>query len=404
MIAKNKTVSVVQCQDPGEGARKALSLLESNGLLPRCDGTVFLKPNIVVPVPFEESPSEFTDPRLVASMVRYFYEHGAKKVIVGERSAWDASCQDAYRVSGIGKLVSDNGGVMCDLEKEPEVLVPVKDGHVFEAIRIPKAIAEADLFVNLPKAKTHFLTGVTVGIKNLFGCIRYEDRKKYHREIDLASVLADLTKAIAPGLTVVDAVQVMEGFGPHAGTAVEMGLVIAGTDPFAVDVIGTHVMGVDPKSLAVLQVAQKEGLGDIDIDKIKVIGTDLDEVKKNLLMPVFKFVNDADNVQVFAGGVCPGCRPRIPNAPLSNDPAKSYSIIIGREPIAMRPDIETDEVWLVGNCGIRAGMAHLLRKSFLGGFPNGVPKVVKVPGCPPLDWYSQRVIFPPLREKGYMKD
>lgn len=401
MTSENRLVSVIKCRDPGEGAIKAVSLLEAEDDFEPCRGVVFIKPNIVVSIPYDQAPAELTDPSLVAAMVRYFYEHGAKKVVVGERPAWGGSCHDAYRVSGFAKAITENGGILCDLDSDPEVWVPV-NGHVFKGLRLPRALVEADLLVNIPKAKTHFLTGVTVGIKNLFGCIRYEDRKKYHREIDLASVLTDLLKALPPGLTVVDAVQAMEGFGPHAGTAVEMGLVIAGTDAVAVDTVGTYLMGVEPRSLAILQVAEKLGLGNIDTAVIRVVGEELDEVRRALLPPIFQFVSQHENVHVYAGGVCPGCRPRIPTVPLSYDSSKSYAVIIGREPIAIRPDVEADEVWLIGNCGVRAGMGYLLRRAFLGGFHKGVPKVVKVPGCPPLDWYSQRVIFPPLREKGWM--
>lgn len=200
---------------------------------------------------------------------------------------------------------------MCDLSREPEVEVSV-GGHVLREVRLPRALVEADWLVNMPKAKIHFLTGVTVGIKNLFGCIRYEDRKKYHWEIDLANLLADLVKALPPDLTIVDAIQAMEGFSPHAGTAVEMGPVIAGTNAIAVDCAGTYLMGVDPRSLATLQVAEKLGLGSIDLADIRIAGETLDEVRKVFLPPVFQFVSKHKNVRLYAGGVWLGCRPRIP--------------------------------------------------------------------------------------------
>ena len=401
MTSGKRLVSVYQCKDPGEGALKALSPLEEEGDFRPSPGVVFLKPNLVVPIPFDQSPAEITAPSLVASMVRYFYDRGARKVIVGESPAWGASCHDAYRASGMGTAVTETGGILCDLDAEPDIWVPV-DGHVLKEVRLPKAVVDADLLVNLPKAKTHFLAGVTVGMKNLFGCMRFEDRKKYHREVDLFCVLADLLKALPPGLTVVDAVQAMEGFGPHAGTAVEMGLIIAGTDTVAVDVATSYLMGFDPKGLGVLQVAQKLGLGSIDMADITILGEDVNKVRKTLLPPIFQMVSQHENVHVYAGGICPGCRPRIPVVPTPWDSTKSYAVIIGREPIAMRPDVEADEIWLVGNCGVKAGMASLLRRGFLGGFKKGVPKVVKVPGCPPLDWFSQRVVFPPLRQKGWM--
>ncbi|HET6489709.1 MAG TPA: hypothetical protein VFG28_08095, partial [Syntrophales bacterium] len=148
----------------------------------------------------------------------------------------------------------------------------------------------------------------------------------------------------------------------------------------------------------------KLGLGSIDLSDVRVIGEDPDHVRRTFLPPLFQFVSRHPNVHLYPGGVCPGCRPRIPTVPLSCDPSKTYAVMIGREPIAIRPDVEADEFWLVGNCAVRAGMSYLMRRSFAGGFARGVPKVVKVPGCPPLDWYSQKVIFPSLREKGWMSN
>ncbi len=402
MTAEKRIVAVVKCPEAYAGVSRALSLLADEGSLPRISGTVFLKPNIVVSAPYAVSPAEFTDPALVAAVIRCLYERGASRVLVGERPAWGGLCRDAYAVSGCGAAVGSAGGAMCDLDREPDVEVPV-DGHVLRSVRLPRALVEADLFVNLPKAKTHFLTGVTVGIKNLFGCLRYEDRKKFHREIDLANLLADLLKAAPPGLTVVDAVTAMEGFGPHAGTPIDLGLVIAGADPVAVDTVGTFLMGVDPRSLAVLQAAEKLGLGSIALGDARVIGEDPEAVRREFLPPVFQFVSRHENVHLYPGGVCPGCRPRIPTVPLPWDPAKKYAVLIGREPIAIRADVEADEFWLLGNCAVKAGMAYLLRRAFSEGFAS-IPRVVKVPGCPPLDWYSQRVIFPPLRAKGWMSN
>jgi uncharacterized protein (DUF362 family) len=397
----NRVVSIIKCNNPGQGAIEAVSLLEAEGVFKSSPRVVFLKPNILIPIPFEQAPAEITAPRLIGSLIQYFYEHGAKKVIVGEHPVWGASCQDAYRTSGIEKVVKESGGLMCDLDTEPDVWVPI-DGYVYKEMRFPRAMVEADLLVNIPKAKTHFYTGVTLGMKNLFGCIRYEDRKKFHRDVDIIYVLADILKAISPGLTVLDAVIAMEGFGPHVGTSVDLGLVIAGTDVVSVDTVGAYAMGFEPRDLGFLQVAEKLRLGSADIGKIRIIGEKVDKVRKKLLPPVFQFVNPHENVFIYGGGICVGCKARIPVVPYPWDPSKSYAVIIGREPIPMRSDMEADEIWLVGNCGIRAGMAYLLKKGFQGGFKKNVPRIVKIPGCPTLDWYSQKVAFPPLRSKGWM--
>ena len=403
MNSKNNVVSVFKCKDyklERNRVTEAISVLEDEGRLnPKVD-TVFIKPNIALAAPSFHSP-EGTEPDLIAALVQYFYERGAGKVIVGESPAWGACCYDAYRASGIDKATLESGGVLYDIDNAPMVTVPV-DGYVMKEIALPQAIVEADLVVNVPKAKMHFLTGVTLGIKNLYGCMSYMDRKKYHREADLVYVLADLIKAIKPGLTVIDGVRAMEGFGPHAGTEVDLGLIIAGTDPLAVDIVGTKAMGVDPKSLAMYQVAQKLGLGSLDVNDVKIVGESIDGVTKALAPPLFKYVSAHENVDIHAGGICPGCKARIPSVPTEIDKSKKYAVIIGREPIAIRSDLEADEIWLVGNCGVRAGMAYLLRTAFIGGFKKGMPKIVKIPGCPPLDWFSEKVVFPNLREKGWM--
>jgi hypothetical protein len=143
----------------------------------------------------------------------------------------------------------------------------------------------------------------------------------------------------------------------------------------------------------------EESFGNTEPERLRRLGA----VRREFLPPLFQFVSRHENVHLYPGGVCPGCRPRIPTVPLPRDPVKKYAVIIGREPIAIRADLEADEFWLVGNCAVKAGMAYLLRRAFSGGFTS-IPRVVKVPGCPPLDWYSQRVIFPPLRAKGWMSN
>jgi hypothetical protein len=183
---------------------------------------------------------------------------------------------------------------------------------------------------------------------------------------------------------------------------VELNAVVAGTDTVAVDAVTVALMDIDPASIGFLQVSQKLGLGGIDLEKIDVIGATIQEFRQSFLPPVFQYVSGHENVKVFAGGICPGCMPRIPVVPTACDPAKRYAIIIGREPIAIGPDIEADEFWLVGNCGVKAGMACLLGNAFSGNGAIHSAEVVRIPGCPPTDWFSQKVIFPPLREKGWM--
>jgi hypothetical protein len=190
----------------------------------------------------------------------------------------------------------------------------------------------------------------------------------------------------------------MEGQGPHAGTAKRMDLIIAGTDPVAVDAVGAAVMGFHPLEPPITQVAARYGLGVADLEKIKVVGEPIEKVKSPFERSFINIVSKYPNVEVYAGGVCPGCAPRIPAVPPVVDPNKKYAIIIGRRPI-ITGDLDVDEVWAIGKCGIDAAMT--LNKHF----PKSKnPVLQKIPGCPPLIWWATHTMWKLLKEKGWAED
>lgn len=399
------SVAVVKGKDPRESVAQCLRLLEQQGVNLTNPGKVLIKPNIALPVPHSYRP-ECTDPYVVGALVEELLARGASQVLVGEEPAWGADAEEAFMVTGMTEIVKGRGGDVTYFDREQRVDLPVKNPHVFNTISVPRSVAECDLLVSLPKMKTTFIMEATLGIKNLYGCIKYEQRKRFHREIDLAYVLADIVNTLSPGLTVVDGLVAMEGYGPHAGDPVDMGVIVGGTDVVAVDAVTSYLMGLDPRAVAVTQVAEKDGLGTASLSDIQIVGEKLEDVRQVFARPLFKYVSKHPNVKVFPGGLCPGCRPRISLVPMEVDPNKRYGVIIGREPIAL-PELETlelDEIWLVGNCGLRAGMAYVLRDIVKATKQGGQwePSVKVVPGCPPLDFYSEYTSFAHAREKGWM--
>jgi uncharacterized protein (DUF362 family) len=139
-------------------------------------------------------------------------------------------------------------------------------------LRLPRTVLEADLFVNLPKIKTCGHTLVTLSIKNLFGVIQRRRKNKLHGCLD--EVLPYLARTIRNDLIVVDGVTAMEGNGPVIGTPREMGVVVAGIDPVSVDAVCSAMMGFDPASIAHIARAHGMGLGELDPDRIDVVGDD----------------------------------------------------------------------------------------------------------------------------------
>jgi len=139
-------------------------------------------------------------------------------------------------------------------------------------LRLPRTVLEADLFVNLPKIKTCGHTLVTLSIKNLFGVLQRRRKNRLHGCLD--EVLPYLARTIRNDLIVVDGVTAMEGNGPVIGTPREMGVVVAGIDPVSVDAVCSAMMGFDPASIAHIARAHGMGLGELDPDRIEVVGDD----------------------------------------------------------------------------------------------------------------------------------
>lgn len=384
-------VSVVKDPNPDKAVRESLRLLGGVGSFINRGDKVLIKPNLSFPIPPEEAP-DTTHPEVIAALIRVFEEGGAGRVIVGEQSVWGVRTRDTCRITGVEEVVKETGGELCYFDEEPRIIVNLH-GKFFDEISLPKIIKEVDLIVNVPKMKNNFMSVVTLGMKNHMGFMTFEDRRKLHRKYDLAYTIADIVKVVSPGLTLIDGIIAMEGFGPHAGTPIRMDTVIGGRDIVAVDAVGASVMGYDPLEPPTTQVGVRYSLGNADLSKIQIVGEPLERVRKYFKRPIIMAVSPHPNVEVYPGGMCPGCAPRIPKIPLNPDPNKKYAVIIGRRAKVPRKLDEYDEVWCFGKCGMDSAM----------GVISGVgkEKIKLVPGCPPLIWYGEQTVLKTLKEKGW---
>ncbi len=383
-------VSLIKTQDPYEGIRKALGGLRPLDFSFR-GSRVLLKPNLCSPVPPELGPS-ITHPEVVGAMIRYLKEEGAQRVLVGDEPVWGMRADFCYRQSGVAQVVAREGGelVMFDDAKRIERVVP--GGRIYEKISLPAVVDKVDLIVNVPKMKTSVMTLVTLCLKNLFGLIPYRDRKKFHRGIDLAYALVDMAKVVKPHLNVIDGIVAMEGMGAHSGTPVDLGAVIASRNMVAADFVGTQVMGFDPLEPVTTQLALKDGLGFENQDQIEIVGQLVADLQRHFKRPVFRLVHPAPNVEVIPGGICPGCHSRIPRIPPEVNPKRRYGVIIGKR-VHFPREMDFDEIWCFGDCGIEE--ARRLAKKH----PELETKFIKVPGCPPLDWWRAQTLDKELEER-----
>jgi uncharacterized protein (DUF362 family) len=248
---------IVRNGAPGQMARKAVELLGGMTRYVKAGQTVVVKPNIG----WDRAP-EFaanTNPEVAAEVVKMCYEAGAKQVI-----SFDRPCNEARRCyinSGLEKAMSDAGASVRFVRDQLFVPVAIKDGFAIQEWDFYRDALDADVLINIPIMKSHSVSRVTLGLKNMMGVIG-GNRGKIHWSFD--QKIADINRVIRPQLTIIDAVRILRRNGPSGGDLKDvetLNTIIAGVDPVLVDAWGTKLFGVDPGTVGWLEFAEKAGLG-----------------------------------------------------------------------------------------------------------------------------------------------
>uniref|UniRef100_A0A831TZQ1 DUF362 domain-containing protein n=1 Tax=Geobacter metallireducens TaxID=28232 RepID=A0A831TZQ1_GEOME len=207
---------------------------------------------------------------------------------------------DSPGVGGI-RRVAERSGILAVVEETGAELVPfdetatVRGEGLFREFQIARPYLEADRLINLPKLKTHEMMTMTCAVKNLFGAVVGTAKAGWHlkagadREL-FARMLLEICLLRRPDLTIVDGILAMEGDGPGSGDPRPCGLLLAGTNPVAVDVIAAELAGIPKKLLWVERAAEKLGIDGWDRAAIDTRGLDVDELE----MPPFRLPHISD--------------------------------------------------------------------------------------------------------------
>ena len=230
---------------------------------------ILIKPNFGAAVGPEKSA--LTDPRVVKSTLDACLKQ-SQEVIIGDNPGnLDTGAMHSIQMSGILELAEE---YYYNISKEGE-FVDI-GSEIIPQVFLSKKVTEVDYLINVPKMKTHILCGISCCIKNLYGYIVGAMKSRYHLEAKslkrLTQLWLDLYKYRPPDLNLVDALIAMEGGGPTHGKPRPTGKIIAGTNGMETDVVLTTMMGWDPKRIKTLEMAFEQGLGEIDINKIDIIG------------------------------------------------------------------------------------------------------------------------------------
>jgi len=274
---RNEKVSIVRVNGNVKSAvQHAINLL--GGLnIPR-DSIVVIKPNIC----FWKNTDGMiiTDPQLLEAVLEIVSER-TNKIIVVESDNNSGTAEKRLRKSGVMDIIERHEVKFVNLSSDESEEYEVAGFK----IHIPKTILNANYLINIPKIKTCNIANIVVSIsmKNMFGILSDKKKMLFHRK--LLDILLYINRVIRQDLIIVDGIIGMAGLGPVWGKPVNLNLIVSGFNPVTVDAVCCRIMGINPYAVEILWKAYKMGMGEIDMDKVEILGERIDEVRKKFSHP-----------------------------------------------------------------------------------------------------------------------
>ncbi|MFH2091683.1 MAG: DUF362 domain-containing protein [Pseudomonadota bacterium] len=231
---------------------------------------VVIKPNMGWDRTMDQAAN--THPVVVKKIAELCLDAGASKVLV-----FDRTCNEerrCYTNSGIKPAldqIKDDRISLSYIDDRKFVPVTIKDAMVLSQWTFYKDALEADCYINVPVAKHHGLSGLSLGLKNIMGVIG-GSRGRIH--FQLGEKLADLNRVIAPAFTLVDATRVIVRNGPQGGDLADvktLDTIIGSQDPVAADAYATTLFGLTPDQIESTVHAHRAGLGQMNLDLCHIV-------------------------------------------------------------------------------------------------------------------------------------
>ena len=286
ILMQKLPVAIVTYVKPYESVRRAVSLADG---LPSfsADSRVFIKPNIVFWTRAVNFPKYgvITTSRVVEDIVLLLKEYGIRRILIGDGTVlWNPkdmrTQQHAFESLGYG-LLEKRYGIKCvNIWERPFRKVDLGDGVV---VRFNTDILEADYVINLPVLKTHSMTTVSLGTKNVKGMIDIASRKKCHNthpKKDLHFWIARLADCMPPMFTLIDGIYTSE-YGPNIdGNIHRSNILVASRDLLGADMVGAKLLGYEPKEVPHLAIAAANHRRPTDLSDVTVCGESIETVSR----------------------------------------------------------------------------------------------------------------------------
>ena len=375
------TVSLVKFDDSLDSLRKAVELCGGFEKLNSTD-KILIKPNNCFRHRLLPPYGMVTTLKIIDGVIQLLLEYGCKDISIGEGAIsgilneLEPYTKRGFKGTGIDKVAEKYGVKLIDFNQGPFQEVAL--GGI--KAQVAPAALETDFLINIPVLKTHLQTKVSLGFKNLKGCLNKASRQKFHTTNRLDSLISLLNESIKSDLVIIDGIYMLEkGPETYAGVAYRKNLFIASTDIFECDTIGATILGIDPSQVNYLREFAERNNRSFDIGAIQMQGEDLESLKEQLEWQI-----DPDKVLLSQSRVtglssphpgqtvCSACGLTLALAVsllAKDNPEMDFGgaeLFCGLE---VRPERDTCNAILYGNCAIKHN--------------KSLQNAIKIEGCPP---------------------
>lgn len=217
---------------------------------------VAIKPNLCYY--WDYSTGETTDPKFVGALIDVIRNNTSSdvKISIIESDASAMRCKYSFKILGYEKIAKDKSAKLVNLTKNKSFKTTVNVGDDSREFYISQTIKEADLLINVPKIRYMPQVKISCALKNMYGCNPDPRKFTYHRWLDEAIVI--LNKIRKPDLCILDGIIV------RGTKTFKLGLVMASTDPVAIDAAASKIAGINPNSVRHIVLATRERIGNIE--------------------------------------------------------------------------------------------------------------------------------------------
>ena len=264
-------VAVIKGERKLETVYRALDHIPYKKVLEPYD-TVLIKPNLITSHTYETGIT--TDPIVIEALINKVQEIDKKAIIV-ETEGGITSPDEAIHTTGMMEIIERLGAEYINMRKlKDKVELIVQNPRKMKKIKVARLATESAI-ITVPTMKTLHSTGITMGLKNMFGMLTTRKKFLYHAH-GMHNVIHDIVKTLPPHLSVIDGFYGKEGTGPWQGNPVKMDTIIASVDPVAADAVAAKCIGIDPETIDHIRWLHEAGTG--NIYDIKVVGDGIEAV------------------------------------------------------------------------------------------------------------------------------